>query len=214
MPTGPPPKREIDHEIKIESGSKPPHRALYQLSPAELQAGKGYIKKNISCGEIRPSKSPYGAPLFFFKDRHKPLRAVVDFRSLNRITKKNNSPLPRYDEILDRLGGANIFSKMDLKTGVHKIRAKPEDFEKTAFNTKYGQFEYLAMPMGLCNGPATFQSLLNSIFYECMDEFLVVYMDDFLIFRQNEEEHIHHLEIVFQRLKENKLYVSARKCEF
>lgn len=115
-------------------------------------------------GNIRPSKSPYGASLFFVKDKNKALRGVVDYRALNRITKKNNAPLLRSDEMFDRLGGARLFSKLDLKTGFHQIRVRPEDIEKTAFSTKYGQFEYLVMPMGLCNAPATFHTLMNRIF--------------------------------------------------
>ena len=163
-------------------------------------------------GKIRPSRSPYGAPLFFEKDGNKPLRGVVDYRALNRITKRNNAPLPRSDEMFDRLGGARAFSKLDLKTGFHQIRLRAEDIEKTAFNTKYGQFEYLVTPMGLCNAPATFQTLMNNIFYDCIDEFLVVYMDDLLIFSKNEEDHLRHVEEVLKRLRDHELYVSPKKC--
>ena len=122
------------------------------------------------------NKSPYGAPLFFVKKKDKNLRGVEDHRSLNLITKKNNAPLPRSDEMFDLLGEAKVFSKMDLKTGFHQIRVKTEDIEKTAFNTKYGQFEYLVMPMGLCNAPSTFQSLMSTIFYDWIDVFMIVYM--------------------------------------
>ena len=214
LPAGLPPKREVDHEIETEKDARPPHRSLYQLSPVELKATKEYVEDLLKKGKIRPSKSPYGAPLFFVKEKDKPLRGVVDYRGLNRITKRNNSPLPRSDEMFDLLGEAKFFSKMDLKTGFHQIRVKPEDIEKTAFNTKYGQFEYLVMPMGLCNAPATFQSLMNRIFYDCVDMFMVVYMDDLLIFSKDEESHLKHLEIVLSRLKENNLYVSPKKCEF
>ena len=156
-------------------------RPLYQLSPSELVAVKEYVTELLRKKKIRRSKSPFGASLFFAKHNGK-LRAVVDYRALNRITKRNNTPLPRADEMFDRLGEARVFSKLDLKTGFHQIRVQPEDIEKTAFNTKYGQFEYLVMPMGLCNAPATFQTLMNTIFYDCIDEFIVVYMDDLLIF--------------------------------
>lgn len=214
LPPGLPPERPVDHEIEIEEGSKPPHRPLYQLSPMELKAAKKYVEDLMQNGKIRPSKSPYGAPLFFVKEKDKPIRGVVDYRGLNRITKRNNAPLPRSDEMFDMLGDAKVFSKMDLKTGFHQIRVKPSDVEKTAFNTKYGQFEYMVMPMGLCNAPATFQSLMNRIFYDCVDVFLVVYMDDLLIFSKDEESHMKHLEIVLSRLREHKLYVSPKKCEF
>jgi len=214
LPDGLPPKRSVDHEIEVNGDEKPPHRPLFQLSPAELIAAKSYVKDMLKKGKIRPSKSPYGASLFFVKDKDKPLRGVVDYRALNRITKRNNMPLPRSDEMFDRLGGASVFSKLDLKTGFHQIRVRPEDIEKTAFNTKYGQFEYLVMPMGLCNAPATFQSLMNRIFYDCIDVFMVVYMDDLLIFSKDEESHLKHLETVLSRLKENDLYASPKKCEF
>ena len=214
LPSGLPPERDIDHAIAIDQKAKPPHGHLFQLSPAELEAAKEYIQDLLKKGKIRPSKSPYGASLFFVKEKGKSLRGVVDYRALNRITKRNNTPLPRSDEMLDQLGGARVFSKLDLKTGFHQIRVRPEDVEKTAFNTKYGQFEYLVMPMGLRNAPATFQSLMNRIFHDCIDEFLVVYMDDLLVFSKNEEEDLPHVETVFSRLKEHQLYVSARKCEF
>jgi len=214
LPAGLPPERPVDHEIETKEEEKPPHRPLYQLSRKELQATKEYVEDLLEKGKIRRSKSPYGAPLFFVKDKDKPLRGVVDYRALNRITKRNNAPLPRSDEMFDLLGEAKVFSKMDLKTGFHQIRVRDKDIEKTAFNTKYGQFEYLVMPMGLCNAPATFQSLMNRIFYDCVDVFMVVYMDDLLVFSKDEESHVRHLETVLSRLQENKLYVSPKKCDF
>jgi len=213
LPDGLPPKRSIEHSIEIEEGSKPPHRPLYQLSPAELKAVKDYVESMLKSGKIRRSKSPFGAPLFFVKEEDK-LRAVIDYRALNRITKKNNAPIPRSDEMFDRIGFAKIFSRLDMKTGFHQIRVRSEDVEKTAFNTKYGQFEYLVMPMGACNSPATFQTLMNQIFHDCIDEFLVVYIDDLLIFSKDRESHYSHLETVLSRLEEHELYVSPKKCEF
>ncbi len=130
LPSGLPPMREVDHEIIVEEDVKPPHRLLYQLSPTVLKAAKEYIVELLKNGKIRPRKSPHGAPLFFVKDEEKPLRGVVDYRAVNRITKKNSSPLPRCDEMFDRLGAAKYFSKMDLKTVLHQIRVKPEDIEK------------------------------------------------------------------------------------
>jgi len=213
LPDGLPPKRLVEHEIETENGSKPPHRPLYQLSPAELKACKEYVESLLKKGKIRRSTSPYGAPLFFVVKEGNELRGVVDYRGLNRITKRNNAPIPRTDEMFDRIGGSKVFSRLDLKTGFHQIRVKPEDIEKTAFNTKYGQFEYLVMPMGACNAPATFQSLMNQIFHDCIDDFLVVYIDDLLIFSKDDESHFRHLETVLSRLKEHELYVSPKKCE-
>ena len=164
LPAGLPPKREVDHEIETEKDAKPPHRSLYQLSPVELKATKEYVEDLMKKGKIRPSKSPYGAPLFFVKENGKPLRGVVDYRGLNRITKRNNAPLPRSDEMFDLLGEAKFFSKMDLKTGFHQIRVEPVNIEKTAFGKKYEHFENLLMPMGLCNASATFQLQMNRAF--------------------------------------------------
>ena len=115
--------------------------------------------------------------------------------------------------MFDRLGGARIFSKLNLKTGFHQIHVKPKDIVRTAFNTKYGQFEYLVMPMGLCNAPATFQTLMNQLFYDCIDDFLVVYMDDLLIFSKDEASHLKYLETV-GRVEENRIFVFPEKCEF
>ena len=193
FPNGLPPKRSLDHEIETSIESKPPHLPLYHLSPVEIKATKEYVEDLLKKGKIRPSKLPYGALLFFVKEKDKNLRVVVDYRALNLITKKNNAPLPRSDEMFDLLGEAKLFSKMDLKTGFPQIREKPEYIKKTAFNTKYGQFEYLVMPMGLCNAPSTFQSLMNTIFYNCIDVFMVVYMYDVFVFRKDMKSYLQHL---------------------
>ena len=135
LPKGLLPERAVDHEIEIEDGAKTPHRPLFQLSPAELVACKEYVQDLLKKGKIRPSRSPFRAPLFFVKNQDKRLRGVADYRSLNRITKRNNAPLPTSDEMFDRLGGATVFSNHDLKTGSHQIRVRPDDIEKSAFNT-------------------------------------------------------------------------------
>ncbi len=205
LPTGLPPKREIDHEITTEDGTRQPHRPLYQLSPAGLKAAKEYIADLLKKGKIHPSKSPYDAPSFFVKEGNNPLRGVVDHRALNRVTKRNSSPLHRGDVMFDRLGNATKFSKLDLKTGFHQIRVTDEGVEKNAFNTKHGQFEYPVMPMGLCNAPGTFQSLMNSIFSDYIDDFMVIYMDDLLGYSKSVEDHMSHVRQVLQRLRENHL---------
>lgn len=128
--------------------------------------------------------------------------------------KKNNGPIPRIDEMLDKLSHATVFSKMDLKTGFHQIRIKPADIEKTAITTRYGLYEFLVMPIGLCNAPSTFQSLMNSVFYDYLDAFVVVYIDDVLVFSRNEDDHIRHMDMVLARLNEHKLYVNQNKCDF
>lgn len=130
---------------------------MFQLSPSELIVTKNYVIDLLKKGKIRPSKSHYEAPLFFVMNKDS-LRGVVDYRALSRTTNKSRTPIPRTDEMFDRLFGATVFSKLDFKTGCHQIRVKPEDIEKTAFNTKYGQYEFLVMPMGLCNALATFKA--------------------------------------------------------
>lgn len=212
LPPGLPPEREVDHAIEISEKEKPPHQPLFQLSPAELIATKEYITELLKKKKIRPSVSPYGAPLFFVKQKGK-LRGVIDYRAPNRITKRNHAPIPRTDEMFDRIGKSKCFSKLDLKTGFHQIRIRKEDIEKTAFKTKYGLFEFLVMPMGLCNAPATFQALMNAIFGDCIDIFMVVYIDDILIYSDSHEEHIQHLDTVLQRLSDHELYVGAEKAE-
>lgn len=163
-------------------------------------------------GRIRPSKSPYGAPLFFDKRTGK-LRGVIDYRALNRITKHNNAPIPRTDEMFDRLGGATCFSKLDLKSGFPQIRISASDTEKTAFKTKYRHFEYLVMPMEPRNAPATFQTLMNSTFRDCIDDFIVTYLNDILIFRNSREDHLEHLKLVLSKLRNHQLYVKKNKIE-
>lgn len=141
------------------------------------------------------------------------LRGVVDYRALNFITKPNHAPIPRADEMFDRLGQAKYFSKLDLKTGFHQIRICPEDIEKTAFKTKYGHYEFLGMPMGLRDALTTFQSPMNSIFYDFIDDFVVIYLDDILIFSNSKQEHLQHLRSVLQRLQDHELYVGTQKVD-
>ncbi len=164
-------------------------------------------------GKIRRSKSPSGAPLLFL-EQEVILRGVTNNRGLNQITKKNKTFIPGLDEMFYILRKAKYFSKMDLKTGYYQICVTTEDIEKTACNTKYGHFEFLVMHMGLCYAPATFQSLVNQIFKDCIDKFIVACMDDLLIFSKTPEDHIQYLKIVLSRLSEHELYVDRDKCTF
>ena len=133
---------------------------------------------------------------------------------LNKITKKNKTAVPRSNEMFDVIGGSKYFTKIDLKTGYHQIRVKPEHVEKTAFQTKYGHFEYLVMPMGLCNAPATFMALMNEVLQGFVDKFCLVYLDDILIFSKTENEHRQHVKLIIERLRLHKLYASPAKCYF
>ena len=142
------------------------------------------------------------------------MRVCIDYRSLNSNTIIDRYPIPRIDDTLDRLGRAKIFSKIDLASGYHQVEMHPDHRHRTAFQTRFGLFEYVVMPLGLSNAPATFQRLMNSIFHEGLDHFCTVYLDDILIFSASIEEHLHHIEWVLNRLRQNSLFAKPTKCEF
>ena len=214
LPAGLPPQRTIDHRIEVIPGSTPPSRPTYRMSDVELAEVKKQLAELQQLGFIRPSKSPYGAPILFVKKKDGTLRMCIDYRALNKITIKNKYPLPRIDELLDRLHGATVFSKIDLRSGYHQVRIHPSDIDKTAFNTRYGHYEYLVLPFGLTNAPATFMHLMNSVFADYLDEFVIVFLDDVLVFSRTTEEHKRHVRLVLQRLREHRLYANMKKCEF
>ena len=209
-----PPERAIDHKIELTPGSSPPNRPIYSMSQDELAELKRHLIALLSRAHIRPSTSPYGAPILFVRKKDGSLRLCVDYRGLNNITVKNRYPLPRVDELLDRLHGATVFSKIDLRHGYHQIRIDPEDIPKTAFRTRYGHFEYTVMPFGLTNAPATFQRLMHDIFRPHLDSFIIIYLDDILVFSRNMEEHQDHLRTTLSTLAANHLYANTGKCHF
>ena len=209
-----PPERDVEHEINIDPNAKVPAQRLYRLSFAESDELKQQIMKLLERNWIRPSTSPYGAPVLFVqKPNGRGLRLCVDYRALNDITLKDRYGMPRADDCLDQLHGAKIFSKLDLYAGFHQIRIKQEDVHKTAFRTKYGHFEYCVIPFGLTSGPATFQRLMNQVFQPLLDKGVVVYLDDILVYSKTEEEHLRLLSEVFRLLRENKLFAAHEKCE-
>jgi len=214
LPKHLPPKREVDHAIELEQGSKPSFQPIYHLSPRELEEVKEQLTMLIEAGFIQPSKSPYGAPIIFVPKPNGKLRMCVDYRQLNSSTIKNRYPLPRIDELLDRLQGSSVFTKLDLQSGYWQIRIKEEDIPKTAFRTRYGHFEWKVLPFGLTNAPATFQALMNKVLQPYLDRFVVVYLDDILIFSRSAEEHARHLQLVLEALEKNELYVGLSKCAF
>ena len=142
------------------------------------------------------------------------MRMCVDYRPLNVVTIKNKYPLPRIDILFDQLSKSKVFSKIDLRSGYHQIKIRPKDIPKTAFSTRYGLYEYLVMSFGLTNAPAYFMYLMNSVFMAKLDKFMVVFIDDILIYSENEEDHAKHLRVVLTRLREHKLYAKFSKCEF
>lgn len=212
IPSGLPPERSTIHAIELEPGAKPCSKPIYRLSPLETAEMEKQIQDLLNKGFIRPSKSPWGTSILFSMKSDGKLRMCVDYRALNKLTIKNRYPLPRIDELLDQISGSTFFSKLDLASGYHQIRIKPEDVPKTAFRTKKGHFEYLVMPFGLTNAPATFMSLMDEILGDL--PFVLVYLDDILIHSKTEEEHYQHLEEVLQRLEKAKLIAKPSKCTF
>lgn len=214
LPDGLPPERGVEHDIPLKPGAVPISRPTYRLSESELKELKKQLDELMKKGFIRPSTSPYGAPILFVKKKDGSLRMCIDYRALNQSTVKNSYPLPRIDELLDRLHGANVISNLDLQSGYHQIRVSEESVHKTAFRTRFGHYEFLVLPFGLCSAPATFQRLMNDIFREHLDTFVLVYLDDILVFSKDEEEHQRHLRVVFDILRKHKLYVKLSKCAF
>ncbi|GBG77653.1 hypothetical protein CBR_g24101 [Chara braunii] len=207
-------EREVVHAIEVVPGSKVPRGRIYRMSPAELDELHRQLKELTKKGWIQPSTSPYGAPILFVPKKGGPLRMCIDYRGLNAITVKNVEPLPRIDDLLDRVQGCRYFTKIDLKSGYHQIAVRPEDQDKTAFQTRYGLYEFVVMPFGLCNAPGTFQHAMNMIFHDYLDKFIVVYLDDILIFSRTVEEHAEHFKIVLGLLRQHQYKVNLDKCEF
>ena len=214
LPKGRPPKREVEFAIKLEPGAAPPNRPPYRLSPKEHEELQAQIEDLLAQGHIRPSQSPYGAPILFVPKKDGRWRMCIDYRALNKQTIKDRYPLPRIDDLLDRLGKAKYFSTIDLASGYHQIAMKEDDIPKTAFRTHRGHFEFLVMPFGVTNAPATFQRLMNKVFAKELDAFILVYLDDILVFSQTKEEHLEHIRIALGRLRDAKIYARLHKCEF
>jgi hypothetical protein len=215
LPKSLPPKRFIDHHINLVPDSTPPFRHHHRLSPQDLDELKVHLQDLLDHGFIREAHSPYGAPILFAKKAGDTKRRLcIDYRDLNRITIKDRYPLPRVDELIDRLFGARYFTKLDLRSGYHQVRIADDDIQKTAFNTRYGQFEFLVMPFGLTSAPSTFMALMNSILQPFMDKFVVAYLDDVLIYSRTIEEHNEHVRLVLEQFRKHKLYAKESKCEF
>ena len=214
LPKGTPPSRVVEHVINVEPGSKPSYRPPYRLGPAEQDELEEQIRDLLAQGFIRPSCSLYGAPVLFVPKKDGRWRMCVDYRALNKQTIKDHYPLPRIDLLLARLGQARVFSKLDLAQGYHQIAMAHDSVEKTAFCTNIGQWEYLVMPFGLCNAPSTFQRLMNDVFNQELNSFILVYLDDILIYSHSIEEHWKHLVHALEKLRRAQLYGRLHKCEF
>nr|GFB58994.1 putative reverse transcriptase domain-containing protein [Tanacetum cinerariifolium] len=256
--------REVEFNIELIPGAEPISKAPYRLAPIELKELKDQLQELLERGFIRPSVSPWGAPVLFVKKKDGSMRLCIDYRELNKITICNCYHLPRIDDLFDQLQGAIHFSKIDLRSGYHQLRVKEQDVSKTAFRTRYGHYEFLVMPFGLTNAPAgamhfskinlrsgyhqlrvkeqdisktafctryghyeflvmpfgltnapaVFMDLMNRVFHEFLDKFVIVFIDDILVFSKSKEEHEDHLRTVLQTLRQKKLYAKFSKCEF
>jgi hypothetical protein len=190
---GMPPDRNIEFAIELQPGTTPISKRPYRVPPAELVELKKQLQELLDKGFIRPSTSPWGCPALFVKKKDESLRLCIDYHPLNAVTIKNKYPLPRIDVLFDQLVGAKVFSKIDLHSGYHQIKIRASDILKTAFSTRYGLYEYLVMSFGLTNAPAYFMYLMNYVFMPELDKFVVVFIDDILVYSTNEEEHVGHL---------------------
>nr|GEV26925.1 retrotransposon protein, putative, Ty3-gypsy subclass [Tanacetum cinerariifolium] len=183
------------------------------MAPIELKELKEQLQELLDLGFIRPSLSPWGAPVLFVKKKDDSMRLCIDYRELNRVTIRNRYPLPRINDLFDQLQGAKFFSKIDLRSGYHQLRVKEQDIPMTAFRTRYGHYESLVMPFGLTNAPAVFMDLMNRIFHEYLEKFVIVFIDDILMYSKMKEEHEERLRIVLGTLRQKKLYVKFSKYE-
>jgi hypothetical protein len=184
------------------------------MGPKELKELKEQLDELESKRFIQESISPWGSPVIFVDKRDGGRRMCGDFRNLNNVTIKNKYPLPRIQDLFDQVHGAGVLSKIDLRSGYHQIKIKLEDVPKTAFVSRYGHHEYLVVPFGLTNAPTIFMNLMNKIFMPYLDKFVIVFIDDILIYSKDKEDHANHLRIALQVLREHQLFAKFNKCEF
>ncbi|GJS70011.1 putative reverse transcriptase domain-containing protein [Tanacetum coccineum] len=211
---GLPPTRQVEFHIDLVPGAAPVARAPYRLAPSEMKELADQLQELSDKGFIRPSSSPWGAPVLFVKKKDGSLRMCIDYRELNKLTVKNRYPLPRIDDLFDQLQGSSVYSKIDLRSGYHQLKVREEDVSKTAFRTRYGHYEFQVMPFGLTNAPAVFMDLMNRVCKPYLDKFVIVFIDDILIYSKSKQEHEEHLKIILELLKKEELYAKFSKCEF
>jgi hypothetical protein len=211
---GCPLERELEFTIDLKPGTEPIARTPYRMSTPELQELRMKLKELLDLGLIRPSVSPWGAPVIFIWKKDGSWRLCIDYRQLNKETIKNQYLLPRIDDLFDQMKGATVFSKIDLRSGYHQLWIKEDDIPKTTFKTRFGHYKFIVLPFGLMNAPGVFMSLMNGVFREYLDKFVQVFIDDILIYSRTMEEHDEHLCMVLQCLRENKLYGKLSKCSF
>ncbi|GJW47711.1 putative reverse transcriptase domain-containing protein [Tanacetum coccineum] len=211
---GLPPPRQVEFRIDLVPGAAPVARALYRLASSKMKELSVQQQELLEKGFIRPSLSPWGDPVLFVKKKDGSFRMCIDFHELNKLTIKNHYPLPRIDDLFDQLQGLSVYSKIDLQSGYHQLYIKAEDIPITPFRTRYGHFEFQVMPFGLTNAPAVFMDLMNRVCKPYLDKFMIVFIDDILIYSKDKEEHGEHLNIILELLKKEQLYAKFSKCDF
>ncbi|GJX41466.1 putative nucleotidyltransferase, ribonuclease H [Tanacetum coccineum] len=212
--SGLPPQRQVEFRIELVAGAAPVARSPYRLAPSEMQELSGQLQELQDKGFIRPSHSPWGAPVLFVKKKDGSFHMCINYRELNKLTVNNRYLLPRIDDLFDQLQGSRCFSKIDLRSGYHQLRVHEENIPKTAFRTMYGHFEFTVMPFGLTNAPTVFMDLMNRVCKSYLDKIVIVFIDDILIYSKSKEEHEVQLRLVLELLRKEKLYAKFSKCEF
>nr|GEV00196.1 putative reverse transcriptase domain-containing protein [Tanacetum cinerariifolium] len=211
---GLPSAQPVEFQIELIPGAAPVARAPYQLAPSEMKELSEQLQELSEKGFIRPSSSPWGAPVLFVKKKDGSFRMCIDYSELNKLTVKNRYPLPRINDLFDQLQGSTVYSRIDLRSGYHQLRVREQDVPITAFRTRYGHYEFQVMPFGLTNTPAVFMDLTKRVCKPYLDKFVIVFIDDILIYSKNKKEHKEHLKAILKLLKKEKLYAKFSKCEF
>nr|GEY84198.1 putative reverse transcriptase domain-containing protein [Tanacetum cinerariifolium] len=212
--SGIPPTHQVEFQIDLVPGAAPVTRAPYRLAPSKMKEMLDQLKELSDKGFIRPSSLPWGAPILFVKKKDGSFRMCIDYRELNKLTVKNRYPLPRIDDLFDQLQGLSVYSKIDLRSGYHQLRVREEDILKIAFRTRYRHYEFQVMPFGLTNAPAVVMDFMNRVCKPHLDKFLIVFIDDILIYSKNKQEHEEHLKLILELLNKEQLYAKFSKCEF
>ncbi|GKB22727.1 putative reverse transcriptase domain-containing protein [Tanacetum coccineum] len=209
-----PPARQVEFQIDLIPGAAPVAQAPYRLEPSKMKELSEQLKELFDKGFIKPRSSPWEAPVLFVKKKDGSFRMCIDYRELNKLTVKNHYPLPRIDDLFDQLQGSSVYSKIDLRSSYHQLRVREEDILKMAFRTRYGHYEFQVMPFALMNAPAVFMDFMNRMCKPFLDKFVIVFIDDILIYSKNKKEHEEHLKEILELLKKEELYAKFSKCEF
>jgi hypothetical protein len=200
--------------IELKPDTAPIYKTPFRMTTPELAELKEHIKELLEKGFIHPSSSLWGAPVIFVLKKDGTQRLCMDYCALNEVTVKNKYPLPMIDDLFDQLHGACVFSKIDLRSGYHQLKVRECNIPKTTFVSRYGLYEFMVMSFGLTNAPTYFMYMMNKVFMEYLDKFVVVFIDDILVYSRSEEEHEWHLPLVFKKLRDHKLYAKLNKCKF